>query len=96
MKAMRLLPVLVLPVLVLVTGCASATPAPPSPSASAASAAMRVRVDQAERDQALVDHWMARCGKRQEPQDPACSREHDAMFEALEMHGKSRGSNPSP
>jgi hypothetical protein len=76
--------------LVLVTGCASATPPPSSPSASAASGAapLRVCVDQAERDAALVDHWMAGCGKRNESEDPACYREHEAMFDTLEMHGK--------
>jgi len=69
-----------LPLLVLITGCASATPPPSSPSE-----AMRVSVDQAERDAALVDHWMAGCGKRKEPETPACHREHEAMFETLEM-----------
>ncbi len=72
------------------TGCASATPPPSSPSASAASGAapLRVCVDQAERDAALVDRWMAGCGKRNESEDPACHHEHEAMFDALEMHGK--------
>jgi hypothetical protein len=69
---------------VLVTGCASVTPPPSSPSAEA----RRVLVDQAERDAALVDHWIAGCGKRKEPEDPACHREHEAMFETLEMHRK--------
>jgi hypothetical protein len=73
-----------LPVLLLVTGCASATPPPSSPSAEG----MRVRVDHAERDAALVDHWIAGCGKRKESEDPACHREHEAMFETLEMHRK--------
>ena len=49
---------------------------------------MRVCVDQAEQEAALVDHWMAGCGKRKEPEDPACHREHEAMFDTLEMHGK--------
>jgi hypothetical protein len=31
---------------------------------------------------------MAGCGKRKEPEDPACHREHEAMFDTLEMHGK--------
>jgi hypothetical protein len=75
---------------VLVIGCASATPSPSSPSASAASGAppLRVCVDQAERDAALVDHWMAGCGKRNESEDPACCHEHEAMFDTLEMNGK--------
>jgi hypothetical protein len=78
------------PFVVLVTGCASATPPPSSSSASAASAAapLRVCVDQAERDAALVDHWMAGCGKRNESDDPACHHEHEAMLDTLEMHGK--------
>jgi hypothetical protein len=50
--------------------------------------AMRVCVDQAERDRALVDHWIAACGERNEPEDPACRREHEAMFDTLEMHRK--------
>lgn len=72
-----------LPVLLLLTGCASATPPISSPAV-----AMRARADQSERDAALVDHWIAGCGERSESEDPACRREHEAMFETLEMHRK--------
>jgi hypothetical protein len=73
----------ILPVLVLVTGCASATPAPSSPSE-----ARPVCVDQAEQEAVLVDHWIAGCGKRKESEDPACHREHQALFDLLEVHDK--------
>jgi hypothetical protein len=76
---MRILPVLA--VLVLVTGCASATPSPSSPSG----------VDHAEQDSALVAHWVAACGTRKGPEDPACRREHEVMFDTLEMHAKRGG-----
>ena len=82
MSAMKLLPLLLLGT-GLVTGCASATPPSSSPSA-----AMRVCVDPAERDQALLEHWMAGCGKRDQPEDRACQREHEAMFETLELDAR--------